>query len=194
MLTLNDVSIYLQNGGTVLAIYLVGSSKQAIEERYYSFYNHGVTGGELAWLNDNNAPYTAFFWVYEKKGVEVFDWFRFGLARAALAELLAPSNPHNFKGQDPWPIACEMALDRYDKIQHVNWLDFRVESDFGMGFAMGDAVSAEKGTGNFDDDVLGRAVTDGKAALDMVKARRQEGEEEVEPEDKEEEEVESLTP
>jgi len=161
MLVLNDITINLQNFGTILGIFLVGKSKEGIEQRYFSFWNHEATGGELEWWSET----CALFWVYTSKDRTAEDKLLFALAKAAMAELI---NKGDTKGRDPWPEACDLAIDRFERIDHVTW--FKTEKVWDM-FDMGDSVAAEKGTGNFDDDVLGRVVTrTGTASLDMIKA------------------------
>ena len=160
MLTLNNVHIHLQNFGTILGIFLTGTSKQDIEQRYYSFYNHEATGGELEWWSET----CALFWIYTSKQGTAEEKLKLALVRGAFAEIL---QTRNTKGSNPWPEACLIAEERYQKIDHVTW--FQTTRVWDM-FDMGTAVHAEKGTGNFDDDVLGSVVTNGKGALDAVKA------------------------
>jgi hypothetical protein len=160
MLVLNNVTVNLQNFGTILGIFLVGKSKESIEERYFSFWNHGATGGDLEWWCDT----CALFWIYTSKNQTAEDKLLTALANGALAELINKGS----KGHDPWPEACEIAMDRYEQMDHVTW--FKTEKVWEM-YDVGDSVTAEKGTGNFDDDVLGKAVTrTGTASLDMIKA------------------------
>ena len=177
MLTLNNVTINSQNFGSILCIHLTGPTKEGIEAQYFSFYNHETTGGELEWENDVVSPYHAFFWVYSSVRMVAADKVILGLARAALFEMLPPNTHEHHKGEDPWPSACEVGVARFEQIEAVTWLDIRTEVDFGAGYALGDAVNAEKGTGNFDDEVLARVVTrGGNATLDMVRAKQKDNE------------------
>ena len=161
MLTLNNVKISLQNFGTIYGIFLNGTSKEAIEQRYYSFYNHEATGGDLEWWSET----CGLFWIYTSKAGTADDKLRLALARAAFAKIMQHNRP---AGIDPWPLACELAEKWYNAIDHVTW--FKSESVWDM-FDMGDSVTAEKGTGNFDDDVLGAVVS--RAGNDALDANKQ---------------------
>jgi hypothetical protein len=177
MLTLNNVTINLQNFGSILCIHLTGPDKDGIEARYFSFYNHETVGGELEWENDIVSPFHAFFWVYSNTVMTAMDKLILGLARGALFEMLPPNSHKHTKGTDLWPLACGIAFKRYEQIESVTWLDIRTEVDFGAGYSMGDSVTAEKGSGNFDDEVLARVVTrGGNATLDMIRAKQKEHE------------------
>jgi hypothetical protein len=44
--------------GNHVAIFIESPEKIDIEERYYSFWNHGATNGSLHWVY----PYRAYFW------------------------------------------------------------------------------------------------------------------------------------
>jgi len=172
MLTLNNVRIFVQEAGVSMCVYLVGTSKEDIEARYLSFWQHQTTNGELMWKNDFKAPYFAYFWVYgDDIDFTASDKIKLGLARGALFEMLPPNATTSTKGHNPWPDACAKAEERYNQIPHVHWLTFRMtEVDFGAGYSLGDAVKAEKDTGNFDDDVLSRVVTrQGAGTLEMLK-------------------------
>ncbi len=152
MLTLNNVNIHQQNFSTRFGIFLTGKDKEAIQQIYYSFWNHEATGGELEWWCDN----TALFWIADSIKSSCDEKFRMALAKMALAIL---RNQGDIKGRDPWPDACDLAMSWYETVERVTWLEFNVENDFGMGYSMGDSVAAEKTTGNFDDDVLAKTVT-----------------------------------
>ncbi len=185
MLTLNGVQVFLQDFGTILCVHLVGTSKELVEERYFSFWNHHTTGGELEWQNDTRSPYHAFFWVYSSTRMDAEQKVKMGLIRAAHFEMMPPTAHHPTKGRDIWPEACKTGLMRFGQIERVTWLNLRTEVDFGSGYAMGDAVAAEKSTGNFDDDVLGNAVSQGKGTLDMIKAKHTDNEPELTAEEEE---------
>ena len=165
MLALNNVRVHLQNFGTILGIFLVGKSKEDIQRRYFSFYNHEATGGDLEWWCDNDDNKVALFWIYSSKARSADEKLRLALVRAAHQELLK----RHTKGTNPWPKACDIAQARYESIERVTW--FKSESVWDM-FDMGDSVTAEKGTGNFDDDVLGAVVTRG--GNDVLDANKQE--------------------
>jgi hypothetical protein len=164
MLSLKNVSVYLQDFGSVLGIFLVGQDKTAIEQRYFSFYNHEATGGDLEWWSDT----CALFWIYSHKDYSAQDKLMWSLAQGALAEML--NSPVNLKGQKVWPKACEIAQERYDLIERVTWFHASVSLEM---YDVGHAVSAEKGTGNFDDDVLGSVVMrNGNTTLDLIKVKQ----------------------
>lgn len=183
MLTLKNVTVHLQDLGSIMCVHLTGRTKDAIEEQYFSFWNHEVTGGELEWENEIVSPYHAFFWVYENTRMTAEDKLLLGLARAALFEMLHPNSHKHTKGKQLWPLACDIAIERFESIERVNWLDIRTEVDFGAGFSLGTSVKAEKGTGNFDDEVLANVLTrGGSATLDMVKVQTEESEHEDETE------------
>lgn len=160
MLTLNNVNIHIQNFGTRYGIFLVSKDKKAIEERYYSFFNHGGTSGELEWWADN----TALLWIFGTTKITVDDKFRWTLAQMALFTIL---NKGHTKGRDAWIEACDLAYDWYDKIEYVNWLSFDVHVDL---YGLGDSVHAEKDTGNFNCDVISKTLTrNGASNLDGAK-------------------------
>ena len=180
MLTLNGVSIHLQSFGSILCIHLTGPSMADIEARYWSFYNHQTSGGEMEWENDVVSPYHSFFWVYSGVYQTAEDKVILGLIRGAMFEMLPPNSHASTKGRDIWPEACAVGVERFGIMDHVTWLDIRTEIDFGAGYSFGDAVHAEKGTGNFDDEVLAKVVTrGGNATLDMVKAKTNDNEESI---------------
>lgn len=164
MLALNKVSVLLQDFGSVLGVFLVGADKTAIEQRYYSFYNHEATGGDLEWWSDT----CALFWIYSHKDYSAEDKLMWALAQGALAEML--NAPESTKGHNVWPRACEIAQERYTSIEKVTWFKTGVSLEM---YDVGNSVSAEKGTGNFDDDVLGSVVMrNGETTLDLVKVHK----------------------
>lgn len=172
MLTLNDVEIRLQNFGTRYAIFLSSTNKTAIEERYYAFWNQNTTGGELEWWSDN----VAMFWIWSTKNTTCDDKLRWALAQIALKTIL---RDRHTKGSNPWPDACDMAAEWYDSIDHVTWLSFNVTIDL---YGMGDSVSAEKNTGNFNDDVVAQTLTrNGVSNLEATKNLEELSDEEPEP-------------
>jgi hypothetical protein len=61
------VKIILHREGTNTAVGLVGDTKQEVIRRYFSFWNHKGTSGELYWLKDEAKPFVAYFWSDEKR-------------------------------------------------------------------------------------------------------------------------------
>jgi hypothetical protein len=61
------VKIILHREGTNTAVGLVGDTRLEVIERYYSFWNHHGTSGELFWLKDEAKPFVAYFWSDEKR-------------------------------------------------------------------------------------------------------------------------------
>lgn len=181
MLTLNGVIVHLQNFGSILCIHLVGTSKAAIEERYFSFYNHETTGGELEWENEVHEPYHAFFWVYGGK-MPAEEKLQLGLTRSALFEMLPPNSHYSTKGRDIWPEACRVGAERMQQIDHVMWFHMHTAVE---AYSLGDTVTAEKNTGNFDDDVLGQVVSHGIGSLEITQVTHTENEQ-FTPEEEEE--------
>ena len=56
--------LFIQDMGLNWAVGIQGDNQTEIEQQYYSFYNHGATNGELAWLYDGKFGY---FWVQTDK-------------------------------------------------------------------------------------------------------------------------------
>ena len=80
-------------------------------------------------------------------------------------------NSHeNTKGRDIWPNACDTGLARFDAIEHVNWIQFAASVTI---YDVGHSITAEKGTGNFNDDVLGNVVMR-HGCLELNKERKTE--------------------
>jgi hypothetical protein len=163
MLNLQNVTISIQSFGTVLGVFLTGKDRTAIEQRFFSFWNHGATKGEMEWWSDT----CAFFWVTESKNQTAEEKFKLSLIRAALYEILPPTSRRAYKHVNAWVDACEIGLKRFELIDRVNWLVFSNTIEL---FSLADSISAEKETGNFDDDVLGSVVSrDGATKLEMLK-------------------------
>lgn len=143
MLKLNEVTISVQSFGSCWAVFLQGKQED-IEARFNSFWNwKGISGNkcELDWWYDNCAT----FFTYPEK-------FTYAMQMAALQEIL---NTENTKGSNPLERARLIAKQRIDSIEMVNWIKYAASPEI---FEMGSSVSAEKGTGNFDDDVLSKGA------------------------------------
>jgi hypothetical protein len=143
-LTLNGVKIFIQNATTRLFVFLKGT-EQAITERYFSFWNHEATSGDLIWLG----PEFAYFLVYDKTADKALNKIAWAVIDGAQAELMNS----NRKPLNPQVEAIRIAKERLESIAWVaGWLSQSVVDVTLWNF--GDSVAAEKGTGNFDDDVI----------------------------------------
>ena len=151
MLTLNGVAIYLQNFGTVTAVFLTASDKEAIEQRFNSFWNHQATGGEYEWWSDT----TLLFWVWGNERRTADAKMLKAMEHGALAEILNKSGSST-KGSNPMINARQIAKERFKLIGWVNWLQVNPARELNI-YDMGDSVKAEKETGDFSD-VLGSIV------------------------------------
>lgn len=165
---LNGVTISLQNFGTRLAIFLQGE-KEAIEQRYYSFWNHATATGELEWWSDN----CAFLWIWDRRGETCMEQLERGLTFAVNAEL---QNEGRHPKQDSLGYALKIARQRIASMEWVNWIQWTAYLNL-HGFA--DSVGAEKGTGNFDDDVIAPSLERTGSNLDVRKLNKQLDEEET---------------
>lgn len=189
MLNWKNVQVFLQNFGSVFGVFLMSQDKTAIEQRFYSFWNQKITGGELEWWSDS----CALFWVYSSHGQTAEDKILWGLKQAALRELLPPANSDHKKGRDCWPQACETAIERFRSIERVNWYKTNA-TEVKLYDYTNSRIKAERDSGNFDDVLAAVLTRNGPETLDMIKARRSDGEENfVEPpEEKEPETVDEL--
>ena len=162
MLVLLNVQIQAQNFGSIIGIFLVSDDVTAINERYYSFFNHAATSGELEWWSTT----CAMFWISSiSKGSAEYKLKR-ALVSAALSEIL---NTENTKETNPWPRANLIAEERYAAIEWVNWFQAGVLNlDI---YSVADKVIAETPTGNFNDDVLAPVIGIGKQALHAVQSQ-----------------------
>ena len=142
MLKLNDVVISTQDLGTILGVFLQGK-KEDIERRFYSFWNHEATGGELEYWSDE----CGLFWIYSDVRETAQRKLIKAMARGAFAEL---ANRRE-EGFGAWRKAVDKAFERYDLLDWVRWYQAPPSTEY---FTFGTSVTAEKGTGNFDDDVV----------------------------------------
>jgi len=146
MLKLNNVVISVQDIGSVLGVFLQGK-KEDIERRFFSFWNHEATSAELEYWCDE----CAMFFVgpdqreaAERKLLKAF-------CRGVYAELTNAKHPEGFA---TWRKAVDVGWERFDAAERVRWYMPVTGYDiYNMG-----VVAAEKGTGNFDDDVLGETI------------------------------------
>jgi len=162
-LVLNGVTINAQDFGTSILIYLTGE-KEAIEHRYYAFYNHGGTNSkELEWNSDTNAQ----FYLVNGFGKTALEKLQHVLIHCALAQIL---NTRHTKGQNPMIEAAAIGLQNLNRIQWVTW--YRATRHLNI-HDFGDSVSAERGTGNFDDDVIAKGLERTGANLDARKLQKE---------------------
>lgn len=173
-LVLNNVTISVQNFGSRLAIFLQGE-KEAIEQRYYAFWNYGGTSGELEWWSD----VCAIIWLWDDEPLIVPErtspkWtpqlvqdinrknrqrrtsmqkLLHVMTESALAEILNADGAA--KGSNPIHLARDIAQLRVNEMEWVNWYQPKVSIDL---YGMGTSVRAEKDTGNFDDDVVAKGL------------------------------------
>lgn len=159
-LILFKVTIHVQDLGTRYAVFLQGE-KEDIRRCYYAFYNHEATGGELEWESD----IFGVLWVFGDAKETAQNKFKRAMAKIALSEILWRKHT---KGKDPWPDALQMAEDRIKQINFVHWYAAPNIWDF---YDIGKTVSAEKPTGNFDDDVLGGTLEREGARTDWQRTR-----------------------
>lgn len=168
MLTLNGVTINLQLHGTIIGVFLTGTQR-AIERQYFSFYNHETTGGELEWWS----PTCGLFWIYSTERLPAMQKFMRGLQRAALAERLNAGGKDEATGEDE-AMAQAIAEERCKAVETVTWWDGNIRPIVLHGF--GDQISAEKGTGNFNDDVLSKAIQLDAPTMEAMHATLKESE------------------
>lgn len=83
--------VVLQKEGTYTAVGIIGDTKQEVERRYYSFWNHNGTNGELHWLRDMAKPYVGYFWSDDKR-------IRKSVKSVTLLEAMQSGISSDFKG------------------------------------------------------------------------------------------------
>ena len=142
MLNLNGVTIQAQDFGTVIAVFLTGQNQRDIQERFYSFWNFGITNGELEFWSDT----CAMFWIpSDSRRVTAEDKFKKYLWKSALSEILQSQNT---KGHNPLPDAIKLAQDRWASMDWVRWYS---PKKYWAIHTQGVEIKAEKETGNFED-------------------------------------------
>ncbi len=144
-LTVDGVTISAQDVGTRILVFLQASSMDAIKERFYSFWNHGATGGELEWWSDTCAA----FWVWGSKTETP-------LRRLESAMVMATEAKHLNQGEDKGFGRCLTEVRRM--LAQMKWVHWYQNLDVFTPYSMGDSIVAERGTGNFNDDVLGVTI------------------------------------
>ena len=73
-----NTEVTYQDHGTVIAVFIKGDTEQDVNERFWSFWNHGATQGEFHWVEGENNGY---FWTTPDK-------LKLSLERAAFHKLL----------------------------------------------------------------------------------------------------------
>ena len=82
--------------GTTWAIEIQGDSELEINERFYSFWNHGATDGEFHWLNE----FRGYFWTDEKR-------FKKSLENIFLFKMLNESDELREQDFEGWQHCCK---------------------------------------------------------------------------------------
>ena len=82
--------------GTTWAIEIQGDSELEINERFYSFWNHGATDGEFHWLNE----FRGYFWTDEKR-------FKKALENIFLFKMLNESDALRENDPEGWQHCCK---------------------------------------------------------------------------------------
>ena len=73
-----NTEVTYQDHGTVIAVFIKGDTEEDVNERFWSFWNHGATSGEFHWVEGENNGY---FWTTPDK-------LKLSLERAAFHKLL----------------------------------------------------------------------------------------------------------
>jgi hypothetical protein len=133
---MRELKLTQKNCGSRIAVGLHGD-KQSITERFYSFWNHGATDGELHWLTEGNA----YFWTTEKD-------LKKAILNATLFELWNknPELEEDDKQAEVEVIAKRIAKDRLAKIENnPQLLNFnKAVSVENIGFHSIGTITAEK--------------------------------------------------
>ncbi len=149
-LILNGVTISAQNLGSRIGVFLTGH-KQDIEWRFFAFWNYGATCGELEWWSET----CALFWLWDDKNKTASEKIIHIFTQCALSEILSRENT---KGTNPMERAEAIAIVQFETMHWVNW--YKQPGVFGLGnaFSLGSSIKAERDTGNFNDDVVGKTL------------------------------------
>ena len=135
------VKIILHREGTNTAVGLVGDTKREVIERYFSFWNHHGTSGELYWLKDEAKPFVAYFWSDEKR-------IRDSIKSVTLLEAMNCMGKE-FKGVKGgfMPFVNDMVEIKLSELTPETFLDHTARYDF---FNIG-VIKAENKTDYSDD-------------------------------------------
>jgi len=111
------IEIKLQHHGKDTAVILEGDDQQEITERFYSFWNHGATNGELKWQTETRAT----FWARGNKKELGRDKLLKAMENAMLFKLLNDSGGVAWKGVKggALPAAKIIAQEWYDGLENL---------------------------------------------------------------------------
>ena len=135
------VKIILHWEGANTAVGLVGDTRLEVIERYFSFWNHKGTNGELYWLKDEAKPFVAYFWSDEKR-------IKDSIKSATLLEAMNCMGKE-FKGVKGgfMPFVNDMVEIKLSELTPETFLDHTARYDF---FNIG-VIKAENKTDYSDD-------------------------------------------
>lgn len=85
----------LHKHGHGIAVWIGGDSEEEIEQRFWSFWNHGATQGELTWNHDRTG---AHFWVTSNRHGTGFEKLHRAMVNICLFKILN-ENPDAGKGE-----------------------------------------------------------------------------------------------
>ena len=99
--------IKLQKHGHDVAVSVFGDTELEIEQRHWSFWNHGATQSELTWNHDRS---NAYFWVCHKGKLSGMEKLERAMVNICLFKILN-KDPDAFKGEKggAMPAARNMA-------------------------------------------------------------------------------------
>ena len=97
----------LQKHGHDVAVSIFGDTEQEIEQRHWSFWNHGATNSELTWSHDRT---NAYFWVCHNREISGMGKLEKAMVNICLFKIL-DKDPDAFKGEKggALPAARDMA-------------------------------------------------------------------------------------
>lgn len=109
------IDIKLQHHGSDTAVVLEGDNRQEIIERFWSFWNHGATSGELEWQSETRAT----FWARGNGKLLGRDKILHAMENAMLFKLLNDAGDIAWKGVKggAMPTAKKIAKEWYDTLE-----------------------------------------------------------------------------
>lgn len=110
--------VIVQKEGTNWAVGIIGGTKTEVERRYFSFWNHQATDGELIWLKDESEPFVAYFWSDR-------DRLKESLKNVSLLEAMRAGFGDDFKGKKGglMPFAKDIAESKFLEIKTETFID-----------------------------------------------------------------------
>ena len=110
--------VIVQKEGTNWAVGIIGGTKREVERRYFSFWNHQATDGELIWLKDESEPFVAYFWSDR-------DRLKESLKNVSLLEAMRAGFGDDFKGKKGglMPFAKDIAESKFLEIKTETFID-----------------------------------------------------------------------